>query len=258
MAGMVAGIELRNLSVGYGRRSILFGVSGSVEAGEVCALVGGNGSGKSTLLRTITGGQRTLGGEIDICGRRLESFSRRELAAAMAIVTTEHGLTGGLKVEEVVYMGRHVHLGLLGRSSGDDREIVNEAMEMVGIGDMRAKRMAYLSDGERQKVMIARALAQGSPVIVLDEPFSYLDPASRIEIMDILTQLAAKEGRAVLMSTHDVAQALRMTGKIWLIGADGEFYQSDPAEMVNSGLIDNVFKNKRVKFDRNQNDFVIL
>lgn len=249
-------LSVNNLSVGYDKKSILSQLTLTLLSGEVVALIGRNGAGKSTLLKTITGELPPLSGNITIDGADLKSYSRKKLAKHIAIVTTERMMAGGMTVEEIVAMGRHPHIGLFGILSAEDKRIVKEAMEAVDITYKRDAYFAELSDGERQKCMIARALAQQSPIIILDEPFSFLDPAARIEIMSLLKSIAREKDAAILLSSHDVAQAARMADKIWLLGADKSVIADTPATLMRNNLMDKMFNKKSIVFDMTQHDFV--
>lgn len=251
-------ITLTDVTIGYGSKIIASHISASLNYGQVCALIGCNGSGKSTLLRSITAQIPTVSGNIYMAGKNIHKIGRKEMAQVASIVTTEQISGQDLTVADVVGMGRYLHTGLIRHFSSNDTRIVNQAMKQAGIFHKKNALMAHISDGERQKTMIARALAQESKIIILDEPFSFLDPAARIEILNLLITLARTENKAVLLSTHDVAQALRMLQQIWLLLPNQQFMQGTPKELIDKGIIDNVFENKSVKFDKNQNDFVIL
>jgi len=244
-----------NLEAGYDK-PLLPPLNVTVESGETVALLGHNGIGKSTLFKTLTGEIPALAGHVEIYGKKLKNYSRRELATKTAIVTTDRISAGGLRVEEIVALGRQPHTGLFGHLGESDRKAVAEAMNDVGIIHKRNEYFSRLSDGERQKTMIARALAQEAPLIILDEPFSFLDTASRIEILSLLNRLASDNDIGVLFSSHDVAQAIRMASKIWLCTADGDFHADTPQQIVANKYIDRMFNNKNVRFDSTQNDFV--
>ena len=179
-------LETHNLNVGYGRRTVLSDVNVRVPEGSFTALIGANGSGKSTLLRTLSGTQAALGGSIWLNGNELSHMRRSNLAKSLAMVLTDRSGGGGLSVGETVEIGRHPYTGLLGRLTEEDRRIVDRSLEAVGMYGMKKRLLGTLSDGERQKVMIARALAQNTPLIILDEPTAFLDVAGRIEITALL------------------------------------------------------------------------
>ena len=196
-------IRLENISLSYGSHTILRDVSLHLRAGELCALVGRNGAGKSTLLRAITSNNQTL-----IEGTPLANLSAEKLAQKVAIVTTERIRIENLLVEDLVAMGRAPYTNWVGHLQDIDREIVGKAIEAVGMGNFAKRDTSSLSDGELQRVMIARAIAQQTPVILLDEPTAFLDIPTRFEVCRLLADLAHKENKCILFSTHDVDASL--------------------------------------------------
>ena len=196
-------IRLENISLSYGSRTILRDVSLHLRQGELCALVGRNGAGKSTLLRALTSNGKSV-----INGTPLADSSAEKMAQTVAIVTTERIRIENLLVEDLVAMGRAPYTNWVGHLQNIDREIVSKAIEAVGMGDFIDRDTSSLSDGELQRVMIARAIAQQTPVILLDEPTAFLDIPTRFEVCRLLADLAHKEGKTILFSTHDVDSAL--------------------------------------------------
>ncbi|MBR2352280.1 MAG: ABC transporter ATP-binding protein [Alistipes sp.] len=196
-------IRLDNISLSYGSRTILRDVSLHLSAGELCALIGRNGAGKSTLLRALTSHRKTL-----INGTSLADLAPEKLSESVAIVTTERIRIENLRVEELVALGRAPYTNWTGRLQDIDREIVAEAIAMVGMSDFTGRDTSSLSDGELQRVMIARAIAQQTPIILLDEPTAFLDIPTRFEVCRLLADLAHHSGKCILFSTHDVDAAL--------------------------------------------------
>ena len=196
-------IQLENISLSYGSRTILREVSLHLAAGEFCALIGRNGAGKSTLLRALTSNGGTL-----IDGSPIAELSAEKLAQKVAIVTTERIRIENLLVEDLVAMGRAPYTNWVGHLQDIDREIVSEAIDAVGMGNFVGRDTSSLSDGELQRVMIARAIAQQTPIILLDEPTAFLDIPTRFEVCRLLADLAHKQGTCILFSTHDVDSAL--------------------------------------------------
>ena len=198
-----------DLAVGYrnGKTAVtlLHGLNLSLEKGKLVALLGQNGAGKSTLLRALTCDERPLSGTIEVNGWNLADMSQKDRSRLIGLVSTERIQAGALTVTELVGLGRQPHTGFLGRLDDEDHEIVRQAMEDAGIIGKAGEYMSSLSDGERQKAMIARALAQQTPIIILDEPTAFLDVASRIETMRLLQTLAHERGKAVLLSSHDIS-----------------------------------------------------
>lgn len=213
-------ITLKNLVVGYpdGRHTRQLNHAANEEAhdGMLTCLIGANGAGKSTLLRTIAGFQLPLEGTVLLGGDDVRALSPRQRAERMAVVLTDRPDVMCTTVWEMVATGRAPFTGFWGRLSGKDRGIVTRSLRLVGIEWMADRTVASLSDGERQKVMIAKALAQQTPVVLLDEPTAYLDYPSRVEVMQLLLNIAHEEHKTVLLSTHDLDLALQTADHIWL------------------------------------------
>ena len=248
-----------DLAVGYrnGKRvtEVLTHLDVSLYAGELVCLLGANGIGKSTLLRTISGVQPALRGTIEINGRDLTDYSSKELSKLIGIVYTDRTLAGALTVEELVSLGRQPYTGFFGRLDADDRQVVADAIESVGMSHKTHDYVATLSDGERQKAMIARALAQETPIIILDEPTAFLDVASRIETMQLLRQLAQSQQKAVLLSTHDVGLSLPLTDRLWLVTADSTVVEGTTSQFIGDGTLNNLFPGRNIAFDSSVMDF---
>lgn len=226
-------IATHSLAVGYGGTAVLSDLCLSLEKGQMVGLLGANGTGKSTLLRTLSGHQRPVAGCIEYGG--LEGRGPSALARLISIVYTDRTLAGALTVRQLVSLGRQPYTGLLGRLSADDRARVTDAMDLTGIGHKADTYMASLSDGERQKAMIARALAQDTPAILLDEPTTYLDVASRLDVFALLRQLS-RQGKAILLSTHEIAPALDVCDLVWVLPpCAGTVIEASPAQMRASG-----------------------
>ena len=241
-----------NLTVGYSGREVVSDISGTLPQGEVTVLIGANGSGKSTLLRTLTGAQPALSGRVELDGTDIKDYKPATLARKLSLVLTDRTGGGGLTVEELVSIGRHPYSGFLGRLSAADREVVGDAIALVGLTHKTKMFVSSLSDGERQKAMIARAIAQDTNLIVLDEPTSFLDVSSRFEIMDLLGRLAGNEGKTVLLSTHDIAPAMSVATNVWAI-AQGRLEAGSIEELTASGTLNRVYRG--VEFDVAAKDF---
>ena len=205
-------IKLENISLSYDSRTILHDVALHLGKGELCALVGRNGAGKSTLLRALTSNNSTL-----IDGTPLGKLSPEKMAQSVAIVTTERIRIENLLVEDLVAMGRAPYTNWVGHLQDIDRQIVREAIEMVGLADFAKRETSSLSDGELQRAMIARAIAQQTPVILLDEPTAFLDIPTRFEVCRLLADLAHKEGKCILFSTHDLDSAMPVCDSVAII-----------------------------------------
>ena len=203
-------ITTNRLTVGYRGHRVVEDISLSLPCGRLVCLLGPNGAGKSTLLRTLCGFQPPIAGTVTISGSDITTMSAAEVARLVSVVLTDRPPTPSLTAAEMVGMGRAPYTGFWGRLSDDDRRLISEAMQTVGVDSLATRRMGQLSDGERQKVMIAKALAQHTPVIVLDEPTAFLDYPSKVAVMKTLARLAHDEGKTILMSTHDLELAAQL------------------------------------------------
>ena len=246
-------IQGKDLSIGYrtGKKEKIVHqhLNFQLHAGELTCLLGANGAGKSTLLRTLSASQPSLKGELLILDKTVSAYTEKERSRTIGVVLTDKTFTGGLSVYELVALGRQPHTGFFGRLTKEDRRIVEEAMENVGIAHKARNYTAELSDGERQKVMIAKALVQECPLILLDEPTACLDVVSRIEIMHLLHRLAVEQNKAILLSTHDIEQALVLSDKLWLL-TKGEGLQYGVTEdIILSHRMDSLFPHKDIRFD---------
>ena len=235
-------IELRDFSIGYGQRRLLEDVNVTIPSRNLTALIGRNGTGKSTLLRAVAGLNRNYSGHIDIDGKDIRSVAPDEMARMMALVTTERVRVSGLKCEDVVAIGRAPYTNWMGRLQEQDREIVAESLKAVGMEAYARRTMDRMSDGECQRVMIARALAQDTPVMLLDEPTSFLDLPNRYELCTLLAKLAHEQGKCILFSTHELDIALALSDSIALIDPP-RLHCLPTEEMRRSGHIERLFNN---------------
>ena len=241
-------IQLHDFSIGYGERTLLHEVEAAIPKGSLTALIGRNGTGKSTLLRAIAGLNRRYTGEILLDGRDISDMRADEMAKTLAFVTTERTRIANLKCEDVVAVGRAPYTNWLGQLQGEDKEKVDNAMHLVGMDSYAEKTMDKMSDGECQRIMIARALAQDTPVILLDEPTAFLDLPNRYELCLLLRKLTQKEGKCILFSTHDLDIALSLCDTIMLID-NPQLYSLPTNEMITSGHIERLFHNESITFD---------
>ena len=246
-------ISAQDLSIGYrtGKKEkrVHEHLSFELHAGELTCLLGANGAGKSTLLRTLSASQPTLGGELKMMGKPLSQYTEKERSRSIGMVLTDKTFAGGLSVYELVALGRQPHTGFFGRLHKEDRLIIEEALENVGIAHKAQNYTAELSDGERQKVMIAKALVQECPLILLDEPTAFLDVVSRIEIMHLLHRLAIEQHKAILLSTHDIAQALVLGDKLWLLTKGKGLQCGVTEDIILNHHMDELFTHKDIRFD---------
>jgi iron complex transport system ATP-binding protein len=246
-------LEASSLAIGWkqGRtpqilaRNIAFQVS----PGQLIALVGPNGAGKSTLLRTIAGLQQPCGGSLTLRGRNIALMSVEERATLLACVFNERIEAGYLTVWEFVAFGRYPYTNAHNRLRADDRRHIATALALVGMDGFERRTFASLSDGERQKVQIARAVAQNTPLLVFDEPTAFLDAPSRIEIFRLAERLVQEAGKTVLLCTHEVDLALKTASELWVIDREHRFTAGPPFVVARSGAIGRAFDLPTVAFD---------
>lgn len=241
-------IALRHITLAYGRRILLRDVSASVPPGSLTALIGRNGTGKSTLLRAVAGLGAAASGGIELCGKPLAALTPLQRASTVSFVTTDKVRIANLRCRDVVALGRAPYTNWLGQLQGEDKEKVDNAMHLVGMDSYAEKTMDKMSDGECQRIMIARALAQDTPVILLDEPTAFLDLPNRYELCLLLRKLTQKEGKCILFSTHDLDIALSLCDTIMLID-NPQLYSLPTNEMITSGHIERLFHNESITFD---------
>jgi len=253
-------ISLNNASIGYKGKAnsakvVKSGISVYALKGELVALIGGNGVGKSTLLKTIAGFQPPIGGDIRINGEPVNAYREKELAFIMSFVSTEIIRVPNLSVFDLVSLGRYPYTNWFGKLLDEDRYIVEEAIKSVGLQGYENRMVNYISDGERQKAMIARTLAQDTDVIVLDEPTAFLDLSNKYEIVHILHQLANEKGKTILFSTHDLTTAIAESDRIWLMLLDDSVEQGAPEDLILNGNFESLFHNDHLFFDPEKGDF---
>lgn len=254
-------IKVENLTTGYrnskGEKCVTNSLCASLYSGELTCLLGPNGAGKSTLLRTLAGFQKSLSGSITVSGKPLADYTGRDLARTISVVLTEKPLLENMDVETLVGLGRAPYTGFWGRFSPADREAIDRAIALAGIEPLRHRMVQSLSDGERQKTMIAKAFAQETPVIFLDEPTAFLDYPSKVEIMLLLYSLAHKMNKTIFMSTHDLDMAMQLSDRIWLMDKKLGVRTGTHAELTESGDIEQYFLRPGIKFDKKDGLFKI-
>ncbi len=241
-------IRLEHVTLGYGRRTLVSDACAEIAEGKLVALLGRNGSGKSTLLRATAGLEKPRGGRVLMEGQDLATLRPEERAKLVSFVTTERVRVPDLKCRDVVALGRAPHTDWTGRLRAEDRERVEEALDLLDLTEYAERTMDRMSDGECQRVMIARAFAQDTPAILLDEPTSFLDLPNRYELGVLLKRLAHEKGKRVLFSTHELDIALTLCDAIALIDPPRLHYLPT-REMIASGHIERLFRNDTVTFD---------
>ncbi|MBQ0074149.1 MAG: ABC transporter ATP-binding protein [Prevotella sp.] len=213
-------MELHDVTIGYRGKVVAKGLTATLRKGELTCLIGRNGTGKSTLMRTMAALQKPLGGTVTIDGKDIATMTARQRARLIGIVTTERVEVQNMTVWDMVAMGRSPYTGFFGRLSEQDKEIIETSLRMMHMETFSQRSINSLSDGERQKVMIAKTLAQQTPVVFLDEPTAFLDYPSKIETMQTLQALCHDSGIAMLLSTHDLDIALKHCDNVWTISEE--------------------------------------
>ena len=250
-------LSTHDLTIGYRKRVVAENLSLELRAGELVCLLGPNGVGKSTLLRTLAGMQPPLGGRALLQGDDVSKLPSREIAKRLSIVLTERVDAGTITARELVALGRYPYTDWMSRQTDSDRRAVERAIRAVGATELADRQVHELSDGERQKVMIARALAQEPVVMMLDEPTAFLDLPRRVEIVYLLRSLARETQRAILLSTHDLDLALRCADQVWLMTEKGKMQIGAPEDMVLNGSFGRAFTSVGAQFDTETGTFAI-
>ncbi|MBN3961954.1 ABC transporter ATP-binding protein [Nostoc sp. NMS8] len=253
-------LTTHNLTIGYKTsrktvRCVASDISVSLQAGELVCLLGPNGAGKSTLLRSLAGMQSPISGEVRLLGENIYKLAPQKLAKRLSLVLTEKVDVGMLSAYTLVTLGRYPYTDWWGNLTSEDEAIVHWAIKAVGAVHLAQRQVSELSDGERQKIMIARALAQSPIVMLLDEPTAFLDLPRRVEIMQLLRQLARETNQAILLSTHDLDLALRLADKVWLLSTNGILHVGAPEDLVLSGAFADTFESEGVEFDVASGEF---
>ena len=249
-------VVLKNLSIGYRQKDaahsekvVASGLNATIHRGELTCLLGRNGIGKSTLLRTLSAFQPALDGEVMMDTMSLTTLTDKERSRLIGIVLTEKPDVQNMTVEELVGMGRSPYTGFWGTLDSDDKVIVDEAIRLVGVESLKGRMIHTLSDGERQKVMIAKALAQQTPIIYLDEPTAFLDFPSKVEMMQLLRRLATEEQKVIFLSTHDVELSLQLADCIWLM-EPGMLSVGTPRQLADQGVLERFISHDGIRFDK--------
>ncbi len=251
-----ATVSLEGLTIGYtykkhNTRVVASDINATLQAGELTCLLGPNGVGKSTLLRTLSAFQPKLGGRIVMAdGRELDSYSDRELSRTVGVVLTEKPDVRNMTVSELVALGRSPYTGFWGRLNEEDHRVVKESIEMIGISDLATRMVHTLSDGERQKVMIAKALAQQTPTIFLDEPTAFLDYPTKVEVMLLLRSICREARKTVFLSTHDLELALQTADTLWLMERQQPLSTGTPRQLADDGTLSRFVERPGIAFDR--------
>ena len=252
-------VILENLTTGYNTKNSVKRVSENLnltaEKGELIFLTGRNGSGKTTLLKTITGDLKPVSGKINVREKEISTLSRAELSKLISVVHTSIPDPGYMTVEEIISLGRAPYTGIRNSLSAEDRKTIEKSVEMLSLKDIRSRLFSNLSDGEKQKTMIARALCQDTEIICMDEPGSHLDFPTRTELIYYLKTISENENKTIIVSSHDLYSALNSGDIMWLMDKNGAVHSGAPEDLALSGSIGKVFNRGDFRFSEETGDF---
>jgi iron complex transport system ATP-binding protein len=254
-------LHTKNLTIGYKKGKEANTIAGplnlSLRGEQLVCLLGPNGAGKSTLIRTLSGLQPMLHGSVIIEGKEIAKLKPVQMARRLSMVLTNRVQSGNLNVYTVIALGRYPYTNWLGTLSQKDKEIIDWAIRVTETEGYIHRKLDELSDGESQKVMLARALAQDTPVVILDEPTAHLDLPNRISLMRLLHKLARSTGKAIMLSTHDLDLALQTADEVWLMKQDGAMVKGVPEDLVLNGTIEEAFHKEGFHFDKDSGTFIV-
>jgi iron complex transport system ATP-binding protein len=252
-------LEAKNLSIGYTANkqvtTVAAAINLSLKTGSLTALIGANGIGKSTLLRTLTGIQKPLDGQVNLEHKNISDYSAAALAQHLSIVLTESLPASNLTVYELVALGRQPFTNWLGNLSDEDKVKISEALQLTQTEHLAHKKHFEISDGQLQKVLIARALAQDTKLIVLDEPTTHLDFQHKASVLRLLKNLAAESGKSILYSTHDLDLALQLSDEL-IVVTKNKVIQDTPEQLITDKIIDSLFDDPNIIFDPEKRSFI--
>lgn len=254
-------LQTNNLTIGYkhsknGFVTVQKNVNIRLEKGKLISLVGINGIGKSTLLRTLSANQKSINGQIVLKDKNLQEYTNSDLAKIISVVLTERIPLSDLTVQELIQIGRTPYLNHYSKLTEEDIYWVNQAIDLTGITDLKEKKIDQLSDGQLQRVLIARALAQNTPIIILDEPTNHLDLHHKVALFKLLKDLAHKQNKAILFSCHDMDLAIQLSDEIIVLKQDYTT-QGKTEALIETGVFDNFFEDENLVFDRPQKRFIL-
>jgi len=246
-------VQIHHIYIGYRQRgeaprTVCADIDTTLAEGQLVCLIGPNGTGKSTLMRTLSAFQPPLQGSISIGGHDLAALRPQQLARLVSVVLTARVQVANISVRDLVGIGRSPYTNFWGTLSRDDAQVVADSMQHAGISHLADRMLHTLSDGERQKAMIAKALAQHTPYILLDEPTAFLDYPSKVDTLQMLRRLSHEQGKAILLSTHDVELALQLADRLWLM-MDGHLWEGTPQELAQGGQLNTFLDGRGIRFD---------
>lgn len=249
-----------NLSIGYASTKetivVAENLNLNLQQGKLVALIGANGIGKSTLLRTLCGIQKPLSGNVLLNDNDIQKYEPLDLAKNLSLVLTDKLPPSNLTVFELVALGRQPYTNWLGKLSADDLEKVNQAIELTQIQHLSDKKHHEISDGQLQKVLIARALAQDTPLIILDEPTTHLDLLHKVSVFKLLKKLSETTNKCILFSTHDIDLAIQLSDEM-MVMTENEVVKDQPCNLISKGIFNSLFKDEQIVFDGEKGKFII-
>lgn len=249
-------LQTEELVLGYKNKKIQSDISITLKTAECVALIGRNGIGKSTLLKTITGAILPLSGTVFLQGKNINLYSEKEKAQLLSIVLTEHLPPSHLTAYEIIALGRQPYTNWLGKLSTNDKQIINQAIQLTEVAPFINKKHYELSDGQLQKVMITRALAQNTPIIILDEPTTHLDLAHKVALLKLLKKISSEANKTILYATHDLDLALQLSDKLLILSEKNTMFDT-PLNCINNKAIHTIFNDKNIMLDNATHKFIV-
>lgn len=249
-------ISVEDLGIGYKSKEVAKNINFSLETGTLCAIVGVNGIGKSTLLRTLGRLQPKLEGSVQVQQKKLENLSSSELAQNIGLVLTESPASKNLTVQELIALGRQPYTNWIGTLTQQDKKQIQESLSAFLLNDLRQNKCHELSDGQLQRVLIARAMAQDTPLILLDEPTTHLDLYHKVQILKLLQQLAHQNQKTILFTTHEIDLAIQLCDKLLILDGDSNPFGT-PCELIEQGHFERLFPSEMVQFDAKTGSFKV-
>ena len=253
-------LNCENLAIGYSSKKetkiVASNINLSFEKGKIISLIGANGIGKSTLLKTLTGIQKPISGNVFLNNKNIQDYSNLDLAQNLSLVLTEKLPPSNLNVFELVALGRQPYTNWIGKLSNNDLNQINKAIELTNIEHLRNKKHFEISDGQLQNVLIARALAQDTPLIILDEPTTHLDLLHKVSLLKLLRKLTLETNKCILFSTHDIDLAIQLADKI-IVMLPEKIVQDNPCKLIASGIFTELFNDSAITFDDKKGKFLV-